>query len=221
MLSTKATFRIFLVLAALFAGVALTSVYRSNDEELQEAVFHPLLWALAGYILYFFGFLRRYWLHYFSIVVIMFFAISCDNELFWEETTGRVLDLFFEQWIEGIPGSGWVRWYKRNGDDLEDTIRHIFHVSVASLLVLTYVFFKLEHWIAVNVFNHPQRPDIDPCHTDYEPATTTKLEPVKYYQSDYDRYNNALHWSAQTGRECPPLSHFLDARRIHGGRYFS
>lgn len=213
--------------AALYACYGLYNAYYSDQEEFYQAVLHPIGWALGGLILHYAGLLKRIWPYYVLTVTTLFIALSAENELFWEETIGRFLDLFWEPWLEEYPGSGFLRWYKIWGEDLVEEIQQSIQMLLLYLTIGAFFVIRYIDWIAVHFLGEAPNEKKDPiCGIDYSSKKFLTPPPPEEKQlvhvpNAYDRYNNALYWARITGRECPDRSHFFDARRMHDGYHFS
>jgi hypothetical protein len=201
---------IFIAFAALLASVGLAYAYHIDDEEIQQAILFPVVSTLTAYLLKLFHARKDFKILYGTFLVCAFAVLSEENDILWEESAGRILDLFFERWHEDVPGSGWVRWYRIHGDDMWYTINRTVWalVTVAGLVIVPPV---------IRVLNAPL-PDFDAPLPEKEPQPE---KPKPYYIDDFDRYNHALQYSMLTGQQCPPLENFLDPRKMHDGVYFS
>ncbi|KAI8937325.1 hypothetical protein NX059_006532 [Plenodomus lindquistii] len=106
MLSPKTMIRLLLSLV-LILNFSVGSV------ELCVAVGTTGSWALGHIILRRSALPAGHWRAFHVYLVLSFVLLAATNDLFFEQTLGRVLDVFFERCTcdPDVPGSGFTNWY--------------------------------------------------------------------------------------------------------------
>ncbi|KAF2852278.1 hypothetical protein T440DRAFT_38955 [Plenodomus tracheiphilus IPT5] len=100
--------------ARLLLSLVLTLIFTVGSGELRVAVGTILSWAL-GHIIF-----RRFALPagarraFHAYLLLSSVVLSATNDVFYEQTFGRVLDLFFERCScdPDVPGSGFTDWHE-------------------------------------------------------------------------------------------------------------
>jgi hypothetical protein len=151
MLSTQNKLRIFL-------SLVLIAVFAASSNELRIAIGTLFSWAL-GHIL-----IRRLALPtgfrkaHNTYMIVSFCLLAGFNDPFWENTFGRLLDLFFDRYRydPDVPGSGFTDWHetfrRRKAYEIDLVWQFLRAALFWSFVAVPLpVVIPLGHWLATNV----------------------------------------------------------------------
>ncbi|KAF1942770.1 hypothetical protein EJ02DRAFT_161345 [Clathrospora elynae] len=140
--------------AHLSLALTLAVVFLVGSTELQIAVGTLLSWALSHIALRRFGLLAAFRRVHLAYVFVTFWLLVATNDLFYINTFGRTLDLFFarDSLDPDMPGSGFTDWHEylryRNRHGIEFAW-HLLRSAVRwSLCAVALPFLVvLGHWL--------------------------------------------------------------------------
>jgi hypothetical protein len=144
MLSTKNNVRLFL-------SLVLIAVCTAGSEELQIAVGTLFSWATGHILLHHFALPAGFRHAHLTYIIVSCWLLAAYNDLFWENTCGRFLDLYFDRWHQDISGSGFTAWYvtyrRRHAYEVEFFWRFLRATVGWSFAALSLPFLvPLAHW---------------------------------------------------------------------------
>jgi len=135
----------------LFLSLVLIVILAAGSSELRIAVAILFSWALGHVLQRRFalpaGFRQAYKTHIF----VSFWLLAAFNDPFYENTFGRLLDVFFERdrFDPDVPGSGFTDWHetyrRRHKDDIE-FFWELFRAVIGWTLFLVVLVFFLSLW---------------------------------------------------------------------------
>jgi len=138
----------------LFLSLVFIAVLAAGSSELRIAVCILFSWALGHAIQHRFalpdGFRQTYNVH----VFVSFWLLAAFNDPFYENTFGRLLDVFFERdrFDTDVPGSGFTEWHETYRCRHKDEINFFWQLFCAAigwtLFSVALVFLvSLWHWV--------------------------------------------------------------------------
>lgn len=193
----------------------------NEDREIWTAILIPTAWSfMLGYLVHT-GQFAEYRRVYLGCVLGPFAWLATDNYLFYEQSIGRVVDLFIERSFEHIPGSGlntwWFIYWRRNGERILNRI-FWFRITVMWALIIGVVVVLLVVIPAIiedegkeRITNRLPRPAYEDDYPEPEP------QPKPYYylvtseeicmdSVRYLRYHKRMGtYGSQFSAVCPPM----------------
>ncbi|CAA9966465.1 hypothetical protein PTMSG1_09824 [Pyrenophora teres f. maculata] len=147
MLSTQNKLRLFL-------GLVLTVIFAASSQELRIAVGFLFSWALGLVLQRRFALPAGFRKAHNTYMFVSFWLLAVFNNPFYENTFGRLLDVFFkrDRFDPDVPGSGFTDWhetYRRRHKDEIDSFRQSLQDTIfwTLLAVFLVIFVLLWHWV--------------------------------------------------------------------------
>ncbi|KAF1829604.1 hypothetical protein BDW02DRAFT_143107 [Decorospora gaudefroyi] len=119
--------------ARLFLSLVLITAFHLGSTDLRIVIAVMTSWALGYILLKRFETLSEYRRAYWAYVAGSFIGLSATNDIFYENTCGRMLDVVFTQDASApnIPGSGFPDWWWMFQREYDDEIECVIEFCLA------------------------------------------------------------------------------------------
>lgn len=154
----------------IFLSLVLITVFAASSNELRIAIGTLFFWALGHVLIRRLSLSASFRHAYNTYMMVSFGLLASLNDPFWENTFGRLLDLFFDRcrFDPDVPGSGFTDWYEtfrcRKAYEI-DLVWQFLHVAL--------------FWSFVAVFPAVAVP-LARCFATHESETTKLERPFEY-----------------------------------------